>query len=151
MKGFVTFQTDGGGWIGLNVCNIAYYGAGYSSNTTSISTTDGNTHIVKNSFNAVERAIESAMVDVSINNRSKELSSSDVTANVWIPVENGLPDSRTDVRIAYIDEFNGRICTNCIAHVDKGRWYNSFTLDLVECKVTHWKSISNDFVPGGAR
>lgn len=108
----------------------------------------GEYYIVRETVSEVCQRVEAAVELIDTQNKSKI---SNVHENVWISVENGLPDSRTDVRIAYIDEFNGRICTNCIAHVDKGRWYNSFTLDLVECKVSHWKPIRNDFVPGGAR
>lgn len=151
MKGFVKFRTDSDGWIGLNVCNIAYYGAGYSPNTTSISTTDGNTHIVKNSFIEVERAIESAMVDVSMDNRSKELNSSDVTANVWIPVENEFPEPYVDVRIAYVRKNPKRPNTNCIAYNDEGTWVSSYDDKPIEYRVTHWMPINNDFIPGGTR
>lgn len=153
MKGFVSFKLDGGGRIGLSVFSIASYNSCYSNEYTCIRTTDGEKHTVKSSFADVEKALVAAMEDVSMVNRSENLNSSDVTENVWIPIENGLPDSMVDVRIAYKEYQEGRIYTDCIGYYDgyEGCWCVSVTDEPIEHTVTHWRPIKNDFVPGGTR
>lgn len=148
MKGFVSFKLDGGGRIGLSVFSIASYNSCYSNECTCIRTTDGEKHTVKSSFADVEKALVSAMEDVSAVNRSEKLHTSDVTANVWIPVENGLPAPMEDVQVAYVRDTR---YADCIAYLDADGWVNSYNCTHMNCVVTHWRPIDTNFIPGGTR
>lgn len=153
MKGFVSFKLDGGGRIGLSVFSIASYNSCYSNEYTCIRTTDGEKHTVKSPFADVEKALVAAMEDASVNTQSKKLNSSDVTKNVWIPIENGLPVPHTNVWIAYKRYPEGYIYTDCIGYYDRyeGRWCVSTTHEPIEGTITHWRPIKDDYIPGGTR
>mgnify|MGYP003510250770 FL=1 len=141
MKGFVRLNGDGTNAY-LNVSEIAEIHT-FEESSVEIKMKSGERYAVKGDVSEILSRIESGLVGYD----------SDVTENVWIPVENGLPDSMKDVWIAYRKYQDGRIYTDCIGYYDAyvECWCISVTDDPIEHTVTHWRPIKNEFVPGGTR